>query len=333
MSTAAAKKNNQNLPALATTGRGAAVYVTLGIASLTMGFLWIISLLAAAPGSKGVLFQLSAMVKGLGGKLYYGLPALCIWAGAQLLVSCRHRVSVRNFLIVTAVYWLLLAGFTLIARVTERGGPSLTYLEYLNRYYAAFDLNGYLQGAYKNGATGTGGLLGVLIAYPLSKTITRIGAILLICAALIALLLVLFRVNPGELFRSVSDQGEKLRQKKQQRARDRAAQQAEQEEAPQQPVYQDQPPQQQEAAPQPRNYYQPAPIYNTTPVYPPAQPDEQGFYPVQPELYDERFTSTIAHQAMIDGGMKKSDRRDKSRVDAIAATIILNDYLQSKYNQ
>lgn len=50
-------------------------------------------------------------------------------------------------------------------------------------------------------------------------------------------------------------------------------------------------------------------------------------------MYDERFTSTIAHQAIIDGGMKKSDRRDKSRVDAIAATIILNDYLQSKYNQ
>ena len=50
-------------------------------------------------------------------------------------------------------------------------------------------------------------------------------------------------------------------------------------------------------------------------------------------MYDERFTSAIAHQAMIDGGMKKSDRRDKARVDAIAATIILNDYLQSKYNQ
>ena len=49
-------------------------------------------------------------------------------------------------------------------------------------------------------------------------------------------------------------------------------------------------------------------------------------------MYDERFTSTIAHQAMIDGGMKKSDRRDKARVDAIAATIILNDYLQSRFN-
>ena len=50
-------------------------------------------------------------------------------------------------------------------------------------------------------------------------------------------------------------------------------------------------------------------------------------------MYDERFTSTIAHQTMIDGGMTKSDRRDKSRVDAIAATIILNDYLHSIYNQ
>jgi len=36
---------------------------------------------------------------------------------------------------------------------------------------------------------------------------------------------------------------------------------------------------------------------------------------------------------MIDGGMKKSDRRDKAVVDEISATIILNDYLQSKqYN-
>lgn len=50
-------------------------------------------------------------------------------------------------------------------------------------------------------------------------------------------------------------------------------------------------------------------------------------------MYDERFTSTIAHQAMIEGGLKKSDRRDKARVDAIAATIILNDFLKSRYNQ
>lgn len=49
------------------------------------------------------------------------------------------------------------------------------------------------------------------------------------------------------------------------------------------------------------------------------------------EYYDERFTSVIAHRAMIDGGMKKSDRRDKGNVDMISAAIILNDYLQSKH--
>ena len=47
------------------------------------------------------------------------------------------------------------------------------------------------------------------------------------------------------------------------------------------------------------------------------------------EMNDERFTSTIAHKAMIDGGMKKSDRRNKEIEDTIAASIILNDYLQS----
>ena len=51
------------------------------------------------------------------------------------------------------------------------------------------------------------------------------------------------------------------------------------------------------------------------------------------EMFDERFTSTIAHRSMLDGGMKKIDRRDKAIVDTIAATIILNDYLQSRQYQ
>ena len=44
-------------------------------------------------------------------------------------------------------------------------------------------------------------------------------------------------------------------------------------------------------------------------------------------LEDERFTSVLAHRAMIDGGMKKSDRRDKASVDKISAAIILQSYL------
>ena len=45
--------------------------------------------------------------------------------------------------------------------------------------------------------------------------------------------------------------------------------------------------------------------------------------------YDERFTSVIAHRAMIAGGMKKKQRQDKAVVDKIAACIILEDYLAS----
>ena len=46
-------------------------------------------------------------------------------------------------------------------------------------------------------------------------------------------------------------------------------------------------------------------------------------------MYDERFTSVLAHQAMIAGSMKKKDRQNKAVVDKIAACIILEGYLES----
>jgi putative Holliday junction resolvase len=45
--------------------------------------------------------------------------------------------------------------------------------------------------------------------------------------------------------------------------------------------------------------------------------------------YDERFTSSMAHQTMRDSGLKKKDRQDKDLVDMISATIILQSYMQS----
>ncbi len=49
-------------------------------------------------------------------------------------------------------------------------------------------------------------------------------------------------------------------------------------------------------------------------------------------MYDERFTSVLAHQAMIAGGMKKKDRQNKAAVDKIAACIILEGYLETIKN-
>ncbi|MBQ8463774.1 MAG: Holliday junction resolvase RuvX [Prevotella sp.] len=48
------------------------------------------------------------------------------------------------------------------------------------------------------------------------------------------------------------------------------------------------------------------------------------------EFYDERFTSVLAHQAMLDGGLKKKARQNKALVDEISATIILEDYMRSR---
>jgi putative Holliday junction resolvase len=57
-------------------------------------------------------------------------------------------------------------------------------------------------------------------------------------------------------------------------------------------------------------------------------------YPEMPvKLVDERFTSKIAHQTMIDAGLRKKARQNKELVDTISATIILQSYLEqrSKY--
>lgn len=52
-----------------------------------------------------------------------------------------------------------------------------------------------------------------------------------------------------------------------------------------------------------------------------------AFPDVPVTMEDERFTSVLAHRAMIDGGMKAKDRKDKSSVDKISAAIILQSYL------
>lgn len=55
-----------------------------------------------------------------------------------------------------------------------------------------------------------------------------------------------------------------------------------------------------------------------------------AFPDIPVESYDERFTSRLAHQTMLDGGLKKMARRNKALVDEISATIILQSYMESK---
>lgn len=57
---------------------------------------------------------------------------------------------------------------------------------------------------------------------------------------------------------------------------------------------------------------------------------QQAFPDMEIIYVDERFTSVLAHKAMLDGGLKKKDRQNKALVDKISATIILQSYLESR---
>lgn len=57
---------------------------------------------------------------------------------------------------------------------------------------------------------------------------------------------------------------------------------------------------------------------------------KQRFPTIDVTYVDERFTSVLAQKTMLEGGLKKKDRQNKSLVDQISATIILQSYLESR---
>ncbi len=72
-----------------------------------------------------------------------------------------------------------------------------------------------------------------------------------------------------------------------------------------------------------------APSENMTRVMQFVNRWRNAFPEIPIEFYDERFTSVLAHKAMLDGGLRKKKRQDKALVDEISATIILQSYLES----
>lgn len=66
-------------------------------------------------------------------------------------------------------------------------------------------------------------------------------------------------------------------------------------------------------------------------IRPIAKKIQQIFPTITVHFVDERFTSVLAHRAMIDGGLKKKERQNKALVDKISATIILQTYLENQH--
>jgi putative holliday junction resolvase len=64
-----------------------------------------------------------------------------------------------------------------------------------------------------------------------------------------------------------------------------------------------------------------------------AEKIQKEFPSIPIKMVDERFTSKMASRAMVDMGMKKKQRQNKSLVDKIAATILLQEYLERGYGR
>lgn len=74
------------------------------------------------------------------------------------------------------------------------------------------------------------------------------------------------------------------------------------------------------------------PTHNTLPVIQLKEKLEKVFPKYKVHLIDERFTSKIAKQTMLAGGLKKKQRQNKALVDEISATLILQSYMESRNN-
>ena len=313
MSTAKGKNNKKNqAPAYVTTGKNAAVTMTFGIVFLALGVCFLLSMAAAGEGY--ITKQLSHSLNGLCGPVCALFPVLLCWCGITMLVATRHRVNARGCVIAMVLYLLVLAGYTLTARYS----PAYSYLEFIEQQSQNPSFGMFLRRAYLDGAKGAGGLMGMLLAYPLWKMMGTVLSMIFIIFIFVALVFVLLRKNPGEVIRKLTETSEQRQaqryQRRQEKENQKAARELEKEMAAQQaqeqqPIVQQLPmenvvnPQQVLRTEETYEYYtEPAPDIYQRPVRQTVK-EVEGFYPVSnQDLYDEHFpirTQTAYQQQML----------------------------------
>lgn len=197
---------------ITTTARGGPVRMALGCILIALGCGWGMALLANTTSVFVSLQLLRDTAHGLAGSLCALLPVFAIWGGAQLCMSSRRRASSRAFWIALCMYVILLAILSLWTKIGDQ--TLMTYIANCNKTWLGLQdhtsFGAYLTGAYNlrafNGGTlAGGGLIGMLLAFPLYCTyFGTAGSAFILCAVELLLVLVLFRLNPFEMWRTVS---------------------------------------------------------------------------------------------------------------------------------
>ena len=292
-----------------TTGRAAPMRLTIGGLLIGIGLGWALALITNTTYSYVSLRLLRDTAHGLGGILCMLLPVFALWGGVLLCMSARRHVSARAYLILLLMYWIMLAVITLSGQAGDQS--LMVYVANGNKTWLGMRDNtsfgAYLTGAYNirafnSGTVAGGGLLGMLIAFPLYCTrFSTAGSAFILCALELFLVLVLFRLNPFEMWKNVNVQRD---EKKRRIKANAAGEEAPEEEAPpiQQAYYQQIP--MEPLIPQQRVTYsrgmsvqsdvEESYLVNEEPVYedynPPVTPADRGFVPVETGvLYEEHI--------------------------------------------
>jgi len=277
-------KSNQGKRAPAYSADSLAVHLLLGLILIALGLLIVLAVMFNVPGD--VFAGVRQVCRGLAGSLAFMMPVIPIWGGVLVILSTQRKPSVLPFVMACIVYLLLQAAAVLLSYSGAPAVPLMEYILQINRTRAADPsaYDAFLARAYEMGVnTGMGGgLIGMLLAWPLWKLVGVIPGLILSVLLAVPCGMLMLGLTPARIqelthkYKQMRRTRDEKRQKEQyeqeiawQRQQALAAQQQYQAQGtampPQQPQWY---PQQQEAAWQPQQR-QPSPYEK--PVFPSEQ--------------------------------------------------------------
>jgi DNA segregation ATPase FtsK/SpoIIIE-like protein len=184
--------------------RGGVLRLSAGIMLISAG---LGVLLAVMPSTGGVISSLTTMVRGIAGIFAASLPIPVIASGVLLCVSSRRKVSLRGYLILMSIYLCIMAIFTLATSIPSSRQNLMAHISQSmgknNSSWVAYLNYAYTRPNYSGGLGG--GVLGMLLAYPLYSVLPGIGSIVFLILAVIILAIWLFRIDLSRVFHSISD--------------------------------------------------------------------------------------------------------------------------------
>ena len=227
MSTDKRKKGNA-AHGLHTSMRYAPLQLLAGMVLLTAGLLFLLSQIWR--GNSTVLMDMGQALQGLCGSLCLLLPVWMIYAAVKMLFGLEHKVPMKDVWILLALYMAVLAFQTLITMITGRGSL-MDYIGYVNEQRVVHNPAGYgayLQRAYSLGSQLGGGLLGMLVAYPLWSLMGEILSAMVLAAGAVALFIWLTGINVKEAMGQFAAKQDERRARKAEMAQQAAQNQPEQ---------------------------------------------------------------------------------------------------------